>query len=152
AFGLPDQFPEEVLAEAREQAAAFDETDFHGREDFTGETVITIDPVDARDFDDAVSLTIDPRSKHWQLGVHIADVAHFVPSGGARDREARKRGTSVSLPQRVLPMFPEVISNGLASLQQEKNRYVKSVLMDFTPAGQPTRAHFANGVIRNRRR
>src|SRR5262249_48672934 len=65
---------------------------------------------------------------------------------------ARKRGTSVYLPQRVLPMFPELISNGLASLQQGKVRYTKSVLMDFTPAGQRTKAHFANGAIRVRRR
>jgi ribonuclease R len=152
AFGLPDKFPEEVLAEAREQAAAFDDTDFHGRQDFTGATIITIDPADARDFDDAVSLTIDPKSRHWQLGVHIADVAHFVPAGGALDREARKRGTSVYLPQRVLPMLPEILSNSLASLQQGKVRYVKSVLMDFTPAGQFTKAHFANGAIKNRKR
>jgi ribonuclease R len=152
AFGLPDRFPEDVLAEAREQAAAFDEMDLHGREDFTGETIITIDPVDARDYDDAVSLTIDAKSKHWQLGVHIADVAHFVPPGGALDREARQRGTSVYLPQRVLPMFPEIISNSLASLQQDTVRYVKSVLMDFTPAGQFTKASFFSGAIKNRKR
>jgi ribonuclease R len=152
AFGLPDSFPAEVLEGAREQAAAFDESDLHGREDFTGETIVTIDPVDARDFDDAVSLTIDPRSKHWQLGVHIADVAHFVPPGSALDREARKRGTSVYLPQRVLPMFPEIISNSLASLQQGKVRYVKSALMDFTPAGQFTAARFANVAIKVRKR
>ena len=85
----------------------------------------------------------DSRSKHWQLGVHIADVAHFAPPGSALDREARKRGTSVYLPQRVLPMFPEIISNSLASLQQGRVRYVKSVLIDFTPAGQRTEARFA---------
>src|SRR5207302_10392150 len=90
--------------------------------------------------------------KHWQLGVHIADVAHFVPPGSAIDREARKRGTSVYLPQRVVPMFPELLSNGLASLQQGRVRYVKSVLMDFTPAGQRTEARFANGAIRVRQR
>jgi ribonuclease R len=152
AFGLPDEFPPEVLAEAREAAAAFDEADRHGREDFTAEVVVTIDPADAHDFDDAISLTRDPKTHHWQLGVHIADVSHFVPPGGALDREARKRGTSVYLPQRVLPMLPEVISNGLASLQQSKVRYVKSVLIEFTPAGQRAAAHFANGVIRVRRR
>jgi ribonuclease R len=152
AFGLPDKFPAEVLEEARAQAADFDEEDLHGREDFTHETIVTVDPVDARDFDDAVSLTIDPRSKHWQLGVHIADVAHFVPPGGALDHEARKRGTSVYLPQRVLPMFPELISNSLASLQQGKVRYVKTVLMDFTPAGQFTSARFANASIKVRKR
>src|SRR5262245_23171885 len=152
AFGLPDKFPDDVLEEAREQADAFREDDLHGREDFTADTVITIDPAEARDFDDAVSLVVDARSKHWQLAVHIADVAHFVPPGGALDREARKRGTSVYLPQRVLPMFPEVISNGLASLQPDRVRYVKSALIDFTPAGQRTEVRFANGAIRSRRR
>jgi ribonuclease R len=152
AFGLPDEFPKEVLEEARQEAAAFDETDLKGREDFTADTIVTIDPADARDFDDAVSLVQDARSKHWLLGVHIADVTHFAPPGGALDREARKRGTSVYLPQRVLPMFPEIISNSLASLQHGKVRYVKSVLMDFTPAGQRTGARFANAAIRVRRR
>src|SRR5205814_8559234 len=94
----------------------------------------------------------DPRSKHWQLAVHIADVGHFCPPGSALDKEARKRGTSVYLPQRVLPMFPEIISNSLASLQQGRLRYVKSALIDFTPAGQRTRATFHNGAIRARKR
>src|SRR5205085_2623471 len=95
AFGLPDVFPPDVLEEAREAAAAFDENDLGGRDDFTGLTIVTIDPATAHDFDDAISLAVDPRSKHWQLGVHIADVAHFAPPGSALDREARKRGTSV---------------------------------------------------------
>jgi ribonuclease R len=152
AFGLPDTFAEDALEEARAAATAFHEDDLDGREDLTGEVTVTIDPVDARDFDDAVSLTHDGRSKHWLLGVHIADVGHFAPPGGALDREARKRGTSVYLPQRVLPMFPEVISNSLASLQQGKVRYVKSAFIDFTPAGQKTQTHFANAAIRVRRR
>jgi ribonuclease R len=151
-FELPDRFPEDVLEEARAAADAFDEHDLSGRTDFTADTVITIDPADARDFDDAVSLRIDSRSKHWQLAVHIADVAHFCPPGGELDREARKRGTSVYLPQRVLPMFPEVISNSLASLQQGRVRYVKSALIDFTPAGQRTKVSFHNGAIRSRKR
>jgi ribonuclease R len=152
AFGLPDAFPEDALAEARETALRFSEKDLNGREDFTTWTTITIDPVDARDFDDAISLTVDPKTKHWQLGVHIADVSHFAPPGGALDREARKRGTSVYLPQRVLPMFPETISNSLASLQQGHVRYVKSALMDLTPVGQRAAVHFANAAIRVRRR
>jgi ribonuclease R len=152
AFGLPDIFPEDALDEAREAAAAFDEDERHGREDFTGEVIVTIDPADAHDFDDAISLTRDPETQHWQLGVHIADLAHFVPPGGALDREARRRGTSVYLPQRVLPMLPEVISNGLASLQEGKLRYTKSVLIDFTPAGVQAAVRFANGVIRTRKR
>jgi ribonuclease R len=151
-FGLPDRFPEDVLEEARQQASAFHEDDLDGREDFTGDTVVTIDPVDARDFDDAVSLVQDPRSKHWLLTVHIADVAHFAPPGSLLDREARQRGTSVYLPLRVIPMFPEVISNSLASLQQGRVRYVKSVQIDFTPAGQRTSVRFADAAIKVRRR
>jgi ribonuclease R len=152
ALGLPDEFPDDALEEAREAAAAFDERDLAGRKDFTADVIVTIDPVDARDFDDAISLVQDHRSKHWQLGVHIADVAHFSPPGSALDREARRRGNSVYLPQKVLPMFPEVISNGLASLQQGKVRYTKSVLMDFTPGGARTEARFVNGAIKVRRR
>jgi ribonuclease R len=152
AYNLPDEFPEDALEQAREAAAAFRENDLDGREDFTRDLVVTIDPADARDFDDAVSVARDEGTGHWTLAVHIADVGHFAPPGGALDREARKRGTSVYLPQRVLPMFPEVISNHLASLQQGKRRYVKSVCIDFTPAGQKTGVRFANGVVRVRRR
>jgi ribonuclease R len=152
AFGLPEEFPEAALAEARQVAAQFSETDFHGREDFTDELVITIDPPDAKDFDDAVSVTIDPKTKHWILSVHIADVGAFVKPGGALDAEARRRATSVYLPQKVLPMFPEVISNGLASLQEGKLRYVKTVRMEFTPNLQKGHVEFFNGVIRNRKR
>lgn len=152
ALGLPDIFTEDVLEEARQVAARFKEEVPEGREDYTDWLTITIDPVDARDYDDAICLMIDPKTKHWQLGVHIADVSHFAPPGSGLDREARKRGTSVYLPQHVIPMFPEIISNGLASLQQGKLRYVKSVIMDLTPTGQKTHAHFANAVIKTRRR
>ena len=79
-------------------------------------------------------------------------MGHFAPPGGPLDREARKRATSVYLPQRVLPMFPEIISNHLASLQPDKVRYVKSVFISFTPEGQKTAVRFANGAIRSRRR
>ncbi|MGH9675929.1 MAG: ribonuclease R family protein, partial [Candidatus Acidiferrum sp.] len=152
AFGLPDAFPADALDEAREAAVGFREDDRDGREDFTRDLIVTIDPADARDFDDAVSVVRDEVSGHWTLTVHIADVGHFAPLGGALDREARKRATSVYLPQRVLPMFPEVISNHLASLQQDRFRYVKSVIIDFTPAGQKTAVRFASGAIRVRRR
>jgi ribonuclease R len=152
AFGLPDAFPPEVLDDARRAAADFSEEDLDGREDFTKDIVVTIDPADARDFDDAVSVVQDRTSKHWLLAVHIADVSHFAPPGSPLDREARKRGTSVYLPQRVLPMFPEVISNSLASLQQGKVRFVQSVQIDFTAAGQRSHASFALGAIRVRKR
>jgi ribonuclease R len=152
AFDLPDAFPDDVLAEAREAAEAFDEHDLAGREDLTKDTIVTIDPATARDFDDAISLTRDEKTGHWQLGVHIADVAHFAPLGSALDREARRRGTSVYLPQKVIPMFPELISNGLASLQQGKGRYVKSVFMEFTPDGQRVHSRFANSLIKTAKR
>ncbi len=152
AFNLPDAFPEEVLEEARQVGAQFSEKELLGRDDFTAWLTITIDPVDARDFDDAVSLSRDPKTGHWQLGVHIADVGHFAPHGSLLDREARRRGTSVYLPGRVLPMFPEIISNSLASLQHDKVRYVKSVLMDLTPTGQRADVRFANAAIKVKRR
>ncbi len=152
ALGIPDAFPEDVLEEARQVTAKFSENVPEGREDFTDTLTITIDPVDARDFDDAISLTIDPKSKHWLLAVHIADVGQFAKPGSGLDAEARKRGTSVYLPQHVIPMFPELISNGLASLQQDKVRLVKSALIDLTPTGQKAHVRFANGAIKNKRR
>src|SRR5436305_1922812 len=85
AFGLPDAFPADVLEEARAAAEQFNERDLENRENLIKELTVTIDPVDARDFDDAVSLTKDAKTGHWLLGVHIADVAHFAPSGSALD-------------------------------------------------------------------
>ena len=151
SMGLPYEFPEAVHDDARRQADAFDETNLKGRTDLTAETIITIDPVDARDFDDAISLS---RSKegHWQLGVHIADVAHFVPTGSKLDVEAEKRGTSVYLPGHVIPMLPELISNGLASLQQGQVRFTKSAFIEFDETGTVVGADVANSVIRVTRR
>lgn len=150
-FNLPDEFPELVLEAARDVVRGFEETDLTDRLDLTQETIITIDPVDARDFDDAISLTED-QDGHWRLGVHIADVSHFVQPGTPLDREAQKRGTSVYLPDRVLPMLPELISNGLASLQEGHVRYTKSVFIDFNPEGIPTSTEFANSAIKVTRR
>ncbi len=151
-FALPEKFPEEVLEEARKTAELFDEKDFSNREDFTKMLTVTIDPVDARDFDDAVFVDQDPESGHWKLAVHIADVSYFAPLGSALDQEARNRATSVYLPQKVIPMFPEILSNGLASLQEDHVRYVKSVLIEYTPDGQVVDIRFANGAIRVRQR
>lgn len=147
SLGLPYEFPEDVLEEARQQAASFDENDFGDRLDLTKETIITIDPVTARDFDDAISLRKDKRG-HWQLGVHVADVSHFVARGSKLDRAAVERGTSVYLPRHVIPMLPEVISNGLASLQEKQVRYTKSVFIEFDADGNPQGADVANSVIR----
>ncbi len=152
AFNLPTDFPEDAKEEARLAAETFSEEDLSGREDFSTTLVVTVDPATARDFDDAIALSRDPGSGHWELQVHIADVGHFAPPGGPLDREARRRATSVYLPQRVLPMFPELLSNHLASLQQDRLRYVKSVIISYTPEGQITGVRFANGAIRVRRR
>ena len=146
-FGLPDHFPDEVLADASEEARRFDEDHLGDRLDLTKEVVVTIDPATARDFDDAISLKKIDRG-HWVLGVHIADVAHFVQPGSSLDKEAKERATSVYLPGRVIPMLPEVISNGLASLQQGKVRYVKTCFIEFDPEGIPVKTRFANAAIK----
>jgi ribonuclease R len=150
-FGLPDNFPEEVLEQARQQAQQFREEVPSARLDLTGLTVITIDPPDARDFDDAISLERREDSS-WRLGVHIADVAYFVPPKSALDREAFERATSVYLPDRVIPMLPEPISNGVASLQPGKIRFTKSVFMEFTPEGIRTYREFYRSAIRSSKR
>ncbi len=151
SMGLPFEFPDSVLDDARRQADAFDDTNLQGRTDLTGETIVTIDPVDARDFDDAISLS---RSKdgHWHLGVHIADVAHFVPVGSKLDQEAQKRGTSVYLPRHVIPMLPELISNGLASLQQGQVRFTKTAFIEFDETGTVVGTDVANSAIKVTRR
>jgi ribonuclease R len=151
AFAIPDVFDEETLQDAREQAKGFNEEDVADRLDLRETLTVTIDPATARDFDDAITLSRDERG-FWQLGVHIADVSHFVRPGSALDRSARKRGTSVYLPDRVLPMLPEVISNGLASLQEGRTRYTVSALMEFDAEGVRTDARFARSVIRVDRR
>ncbi len=150
-FGLPTDFPEDVLADAHQAAEDFDDTDLAGREDLTGTTIITIDPVDARDFDDAISLEHHTNGS-WTLGVHIADVSHFVREGTAIDREARERGNSVYLPGRVLPMLPEILSNGLASLQAERVRFTMSAFMEIDKHGAVTATRFSNSAIRVKHR
>ena len=150
-FGLPGEFPEAALDDARRQADRFDESVPSGRRDLTDRTIVTIDPVDARDFDDAISLERVERG-HWLLGVHIADVSHFVREGSPLDQEARNRGTSVYLPDRVIPMIPEIVSNNLASLQPGKVRYARTCWIEFTPDGVPVHAAEEPTAIKSRRR
>ena len=150
-FMIRQEFPEEVLDDARDQANQFDENDLTNRDDLTTDTIITIDPVDARDFDDAISLEkID--NGHWRLGVHIADVAHFVPVGSKLDVEAKLRATSVYLPDLVVPMLPEIISNNLASLQPDRNRYATTAIIEFNEEGIPIATDVKKTVIRSCRR
>jgi len=121
------------------------------RLDLTEEIIITIDPADAKDFDDALSLEkLD--NGNWRLGVHIADVAHFVPKNSPIDKEAISRATSVYLPDRVIPMLPEVLSNALASLQPDKIRFAKSVFMEFTPEGTRTHTEVFRTAIKSKQR
>jgi ribonuclease R len=151
-FGLSEEYPEAALEVARRQADSFDEGVIpEGRTDLRTVPTLTIDPVDARDFDDAISLSKNEKG-NWELQVHIADVSHFVPLGSALDDEARRRATSVYLPDRVIPMIPETISNHLASLQPDRNRLAKTVFMEYTPDGTLIHYHVFNSVIRNQHR
>jgi ribonuclease R len=150
-FDLPEAFPEKVIEDARKQAAKFDESISDGREDFTNEVVITIDPTEARDFDDAISLKRIEKG-HWMLGVHIADVSHFVRPNTHLDNEAYERGTSVYLPDRVIPMLPETISNNLASLQPDRVRYVLTAWIEMTPDGARVHTEVHRGAIKSCRR
>ncbi|HEX3871574.1 MAG TPA: VacB/RNase II family 3'-5' exoribonuclease, partial [Pirellulales bacterium] len=150
-FGLPEEFSDDVLECARGEAAKFDESVPIGRTDMTDQVVITIDPIDARDFDDAISL-VRLENGHWLLGVHIADVSHFVKPGSPLDREAWQRGTSVYLPDRVIPMIPELISNGLASLQPDRVRYTKTAMIEFTADAARVAVDLHTSAIRSCRR
>jgi ribonuclease R len=150
-FNLPGEFDEDVLADSRKQADKFDESIPRGRRDLTSQTIVTIDPIDARDFDDAISLE-RLENGHWLLGVHIADVSHFVQPKTPLDREAYDRATSVYLPDRVIPMLPEIISNNLASLQPHKVRYALTAMMEFTEEGVRVVTDVFKSAIKSSRR
>jgi ribonuclease R len=194
-FDLPGPFPEAVLAQARTAAASYDPNDFvggtrfaggnaalgtgatAGREDLRRDVIITIDPDDAKDFDDAISLrrlsasaaatngdedeqmarllaesTGTAGAPAWELGVHIADVSAFVPVESPMDLEARVRGNSTYFPGAVIPMLPEVLSNGVCSLQEDQPRLCKSAFIRYDAAGRVVGTRFANTVIQSRKR
>ena len=121
-----------------------------GREDLRGEFIVTIDPDDARDFDDAIQ--VEKTGSGWRLGVHIADVAAYVEPGSPLDREARRRGNSVYLPDRVIPMLPERLSNGVCSLKPGVDRLTHSVFIHFDKHGSAKSARFTRSVIRSAHR
>lgn len=147
---LPTEFPEPVLAEAARVPETVDPRDAAGREDLRGDLIITIDPDDARDFDDAINVQRLPGG--WRLGVHIADVSHYVRTGGALDREALSRGNSVYLADRVIPMLPERLSNGVCSLKPRVDRLTFSAFIDFSPTGKIKGVRFARTIIRSKAR
>jgi ribonuclease R len=150
-FGLPAAFPPQVEREVALLADHLTERDFTGRDDFRKRHAITIDPATARDFDDAIDVEILADGS-FQLGVHIADVSHFVPADSAIDIEARCRGTSVYFPDRVIPMLPERISNELCSLNPRVDRLAMSVIMHLSRAGEVRDYSFHRSVIHSRER
>jgi ribonuclease R len=150
-YHLPTEFPKEVVEEAHQIPETVAEEMFAGREDLRGKFIVTIDPDDARDFDDAIDVERVPGGG-WRLGVHIADVAAYVKPGSALDREAYKRGNSVYLPDRVIPMLPERLSNGVCSLNPGVNRLTHSVFLEFGKDGRTKTARFGRTVIRSAKR
>ena len=146
-YQLPAAFPAAVLHEADRIAESVDETEAARREDLRGLAVVTIDPDDAKDFDDAIH--VEKTGEGWRLGVHIADVSHYVRPGGALDREARHRGNSTYLADRVIPMLPERLSNGICSLKPDVDRLTFSAFVEFTRAGRIKSARFGRTIIRS---
>jgi ribonuclease R len=150
-YHLPTEFPSDVLQEAARVPENVDARQIAGRDDLRDEFIVTIDPDDARDFDDAIHVE-KLANGGWQLGVHIADVAAYVEPGTALDREARLRGNSVYLPDRVIPMLPERLSNGVCSLNPQVDRLTHSVFIQFDKRGLARSARFARSVIRSAHR
>jgi ribonuclease R len=152
AHALPEKFPEEVVAQARRAMDTFDPDAERGnRLDISDQMVCTIDPDDAKDYDDAISLRqLD--DGNWELGVHIADVSFFVKSGTPLDEEAVKRGNSTYFPGHVIPMLPEILSNGVCSLQEGVPRFCKSAFITLDKDARPVRTKFVNTIINSRQR
>ncbi|MDI6711521.1 MAG: ribonuclease R [Thermoanaerobacterales bacterium] len=150
-FGLPEEFPRKVVAEAESVPETISEADLDGRRDLRSWTIVTIDGEDARDLDDAVSLEV-LRPDRWRLGVHIADVGYYVREGGALDREAAKRGTSFYLPGMVIPMLPPRLSNGICSLNPRVDRLTMSVVMEVDGRGEVVDYEIFPSVIRTTER
>ena len=148
---IPDAHGPEARAEADRIGAGVRAADLDGRTDFRDRIVVTIDGEHARDFDDAISIERLPNG-HYRLGVHIADVAHYVKEGSALDREAFDRGTSVYFPERAVHMFPEALATGVCSLNPHVDRLVQSCLMEVTAKGDVVGHEVHDGVIRSTER
>jgi ribonuclease R len=151
-FNLPEEFPDACFDQARQAVDRFNVSrQWPDRLDLSDRMICTIDPDDAKDYDDAISLRqID--NGQWELGVHIADVSHFVQTGSPLDVEAKERGNSCYFPGFVIPMLPEILSNGVCSLQEGVPRLCKSAFITFDDSAHPIRATFANTVIRSANR
>ena len=155
-FNLPEDFPQHVKDAASAVVADFDAAEEKKRRlDLTGDLIVTIDPPDAKDYDDAISL-VKNRDGTWELGVHIADVSHFVKKGGPIDEEAYQRGNSTYFPGHVIPMLPEILSNGVCSLQEGVDRLAKSAFITLEVkndgTAHPVGTAFSNSVLHSAQR
>ena len=147
-YGLRTSFPEDVLCAARAVPDAVEPAELARREDWRDKLVITIDPADAKDHDDAIWL--EKTRNGWRLAVHIADVSHYIKPGGLMDKEAVERGNSTYLVDRVLPMLPVELSNGICSLKPDVDRLTKCALLEISSDGKVTKAGFFDAVIHSR--
>ncbi len=145
-YHLPGEFEGDCIEQARQAAAKYNPDRLTQQQDITDKVIVTIDPPDAKDFDDAISLEKDAKG-NWMLGVHIADVSHFIPAGSPLDIEAKNRGNSVYLPGRTIPMLPEILSNGVCSLQPGQKRLVKSAYITYDKDANIIRRSFAESII-----
>jgi len=150
-FKLPFKFDKNILAETQDLPLSISPDEISTRLDLRNELVITIDPEDAKDFDDAISLKKDKKG-NWLLGVHVADVSYYVKQDSSVDVEARKRGTSVYLPGTVIPMLPEVLSNGICSLKEGEDRLTKAVFFTYAPDGSLLRSEIKHSAINVKKR
>lgn len=148
--GINATFPREVVEAAQKISMEIPAEEIARREDWRKRKVITIDPKTAKDFDDAV--LVEKTEKGWHLAVHIADVSHYVKPESILDIEARERGNSTYLVDRVIPMLPEELSNGICSLVPQEDRLTKCAVMDFDPKGKMVKSYFCDAVIRTPRK
>ncbi len=151
-YELPMEFPEKVMNQAQRVAGEVSEADMGGRKDLRDIVCVTIDGEDAKDLDDAVNVSYNESEETYRLGVHIADVTNYVQENSALDREALKRGTSVYLVDRVIPMLPHALSNGICSLNEGVDRLALSCLMTIDKTGKIKDYELAESVIRVNRR
>lgn len=149
-YHLPQQFPAEVMEEAHGIPETVPPEELARREDLRNELIYTIDPDDARDFDDAIQVA--KTANGWSVGVHIADVSHYVSPGTSLDKEAFERGNSIYLADRVIPMLPERLSNGICSLKPGVDRLTRSAFIEFSKTGKIKSARFSMSVIRSKAR
>lgn len=150
-FGLPYVYPRNVETAAEKIPAEINEADYAEREDFRNVTTFTIDPKDAKDFDDALSIRLI-KPGLWEVGVHIADVTHYVKEGSVIDKEAEKRATSVYLVDRTIPMLPERLCNFICSLRPDEEKLAFSVIFDMNEKGEVKDSRIVHTVIKSNRR